>query len=178
VYQTDARTFVQRCPRAYDLVIVDLFHGDGTPDYLITRDFFRDLKRCMSVGGVAVFNTFADLRDPVSYAHLLVTLREALPHLALYRPAAVGATHSNSFIVASGAPLPAAARVTLDAVPQRHESTLWDMLAAPLPLTPALFEGGKVITDAHNRAALDLARMQRGYRQSVIGFTPASFLLN
>ena len=50
-------------------------------------------------------------------------------------------------------------------LPPRHESTLWDMLAAPLPLTPALFEGGKVITDARNRAALDLARMQRGYRQ-------------
>ena len=33
VHHTDARTFVQRCPHAYDLAIVDLFHGDGTPDF-------------------------------------------------------------------------------------------------------------------------------------------------
>jgi spermidine synthase len=178
VHQTDARTFVHRCPRAYDVLIVDLFHGDGTPDYLITRDFFRDLRRCLGNGGVAVFNTFADLRDPVSYAHLLVTLRTELPHLALFRPAAPGSTHSNSFIVASATPLAAPARITLDAVPRRHEGPLWDMLAAPLPLAPTLFEGGKIITDAQNRGALALARMQRGYRQAVVGFTPPEFLLN
>ncbi|HTE14212.1 MAG TPA: fused MFS/spermidine synthase, partial [Burkholderiales bacterium] len=178
VYQTDARTFVHHCPRTYDVVVVDLFHGDGTPDYLITRDFFRDLRRCLNPDGVAVFNTFADLRDPVSYAHLMVTLRSELPHIALYRPFALGATHSNSFIVAGATALPAPAKVTMDAVPPRHEGALWDMLATPLPLVPLLFEGGKIITDARNRAALDLARMQRSYRQAVVGFTPPEFLLN
>ena len=178
VHQTDARTFVQRCPRAYDVIVVDLFHGDGTPDYLITRDFFRDLRRCLGAGGIAVFNTFADLQNTASYAHLLVTLRSELPHLALFRPAAAGATHTNSFIVASASALRAPARVTMDAVPPRHEGALWDMLAAPLPLTAALFEGGKIITDAHNRAALDLAHAQRVYRQLVVGTTPSQFLLN
>lgn len=178
VHQTDARTFVQHCPRAYDLLVVDLFHGDGTPDYLITRDFFRDLSRCMSKDGVAVFNTFADLKNPVSYAHLLVTLRSALPHIALYRPSTPGATHTNSFIVASAAPLPTPARVTMDYVPPRHEGTLWDMLAAPMPLLPVLFDGGKIITDARNSGALDLAHMQRVYRQSVIAHTPPAFLIN
>jgi spermidine synthase len=178
VYQTDARTFVQRCPRAYDVIVVDLFHGDGTPDYLITRDFFRDLKRCLGTGGVAVFNTFADLQNTVSYAHLLATLRSELPQIALYRPSTVGATHTNSFIVASATALRPPVRITMDAVPQRHEGPLWDMLAAPLPLTAALFDGGKIITDAHNRGALDLAHAQRVYRQNVIGSTPAAFLLN
>ena len=178
VHQTDARTFVHACPRAYDVVVVDLFHGDGTPDYLITRNFFRDLRCCLGAGGVAVFNTFADLQNPVSYAHLLVTLRTELPHLAIYRPSTVGATHTNSFIVASASALRVPARITLDYVPPQHESALWDMLAAPLPPAAALFEGGKIITDAHNRAALDLAHAQRVYRHSVIGFTPPEFLLN
>ena len=178
VHQTDARTFVHACPRTYDVVVVDLFHGDGTPDYLITRDFFRDLRRCLGTNGIAVFNTFADLQNPVSYAHLLVTLRTELPQMAIYRPSTVGATHINSFIVASASALRAPARVTLDYVPPHHESALWDMLAAPMPLTAALFEGGKIITDARNRAALDLAHAQRVYRQSIIGYTPAEFLLN
>jgi spermidine synthase len=178
VHQTDARTFVQHCPGNFDVVVVDLFHGDGTPDYLITRDFFRDLKRCISQGGIAVFNTFADLQNPVSYAHLLATLRSEWPHLALYRPASAGATHTNSFIVAAGAPLRAPAQVVMDSTPARHEGNLWDMLAAPMALTPALFEGGIVISDARNRAALDIAHMQRVYRQTVVGFLPREFLLN
>ena len=125
-----------------------------------------------------MFNTFADLQHPLSYAHLLVTLRTALPHLAIYRPAAIGVSHTNSFIVASASALPTPARVTLDYVPPQHESALWDMLAAPMPLDAALFDGGKIITDAHHRAALDMAHAQRVYRHSVIGFTPAEFLLN
>ena len=178
VHQADARTFVRACPRTYDVVIVDLFHGDGTPDYLITRDFFRDLRRCLGKGGIAVFNTFADLHNPVSYAHLLVTLRSELPHLALYRPAHEGATHTNSFIVASANALRTPERVTMDYVPPAKETLLWDMLAAPMPLVDKLFEGGKIITDAHNRAALDLAHAQSVYRHSVIGFTPPELLVN
>jgi spermidine synthase len=185
VHQTDARTFVQRCPRGYDVIVVDLFHGDGTPDYLITRDFFRDLKRCLGASGVAVFNTFADLQDTVSYAHLLATLRSELPHLALYRlPAAntgnagTKPTHANTFIVASATVLPTPAAATLAPMPQRYEAPLRDMLAAPLPLAAEMFEGGHIITDARNRGTLDIARAQRVYRQTLLGATPGQFLLN
>ena len=52
------------------------------------------------------------------------------------------------------------------------------LLAAPMPLVDKLFEGGKIITDAHNRAALDLAHAQSVYRHSVIGFTPPELLVN
>ncbi len=45
--QADARTYLRSCESGYDVVIVDLFHGDGVPDYLVTREFFRDLKRCL-----------------------------------------------------------------------------------------------------------------------------------
>ena len=84
--QADARTFLRGCDGGYDVVVVDLFHGDGVPDYLITRDIFRDMKRCLAAGGVAVFNTFADLDEPRPYAHFLTTLRSELPFIVLYRP--------------------------------------------------------------------------------------------
>jgi hypothetical protein len=148
---------------------------------LITREFFRDLKRCLGATGVAVFNTFADLRDTKSYAHLLATLRSELPQLALYRPPSTQvakASHTNSFIVASATVLPEPVPVHMAALPQRYEGPLRDMIAAPLALTAALFEGGQIITDARNGGALDIARAQRGYRQIVIGSTPAQFLLN
>jgi spermidine synthase len=174
----DARTFLHSCPRAFDVVVVDLFHGDGTPDYLVTREFFRDLKRCLADHGVAVFNTFADLERPVSYAHFLATLRTELPHIVLYRPDWEGAVHVNSFVVASAAPLQPPAKVTLDYVPARHSEALWGMLARPHALDDALLAGGRVVTDAHNAAAHDMAMTQLIYRRSVVDALPREILLN
>jgi spermidine synthase len=177
-HQADARTFVQRCKGGYDVAVVDLFHGDGTPDYLVTREFFHDLRSCLALGGIAVFNTFAHLADRTSYAHFLVTLKAELPHLALYRPAIPGATHVNSFVVASAQPLPAPAKVTFDDVPPRHQEALWNMLSAPTPLSAELFEGGRLVTDAASAAALDYARMQVVYRRSVVEAIPPGMLMN
>jgi spermidine synthase len=176
-HEADARTFLRTCDRNYDVVVVDLFHGDGTPDYLVTREFFADLRKCLAPGGVAVFNTFADVSRPQAYAHFLVTLRSELPHIALYRPRGLGVL-VNSFVVASAEPLSGPRRVTLAYVPSRYAETLWDMLSAPVPLAPNLFEGGRVITDAINPAAYDLAQMQMLYRSTVVHAAPSALLVN
>jgi spermidine synthase len=173
----DARTFLRTCDRNYDLVVVDLFHGDGTPEYLITREFFSDLRKCLAPRGVAVFNTFADVSRPQAYAHFLVTLRSELPHIALYRPRGLG-TLVNSFVVASAEPLGAPGRVTLAYVPSRYAEMLWDMLSKPVPLTSDLFEGGRVMTDAVNPAAHDIAQIQMLYRNTVVHAAPAALLVN
>lgn len=176
-HEADARTFVRNCSGAYDVVVVDLFHGDGTPDYLVTREFFRDLRACLAERGVAVFNTFADVTRPEAYAHFLVTLKTELPHLALYRPA-WGGSHVNSFVVAAASPLAEPAQVTLAYVPPQHEQVLWNMLSTPLPLTPELLAGGRVVTDAVNPAAHDFAQMQMVYRRTVVENAPRGLLVN
>ncbi|MBX3661061.1 MAG: fused MFS/spermidine synthase [Burkholderiales bacterium] len=177
-HQADARTFVAACEPRHDVVLVDLFHGDGTPDYLITREFFRDLRRCLKPDGVAVFNTFANLEDPRAYAHLLATLSSELPHAALYRPDWPGARYINSFLVAAPAPLPTAQRVTLSGVPERHAGTLWDMLARPRAVDAGLTAGGKVIRDAWNEAALEMAGSQAAFRRGVLENSPPALLMN
>ena len=178
VHLEDARTFLRGCPRRYDVVVVDLFHGDGTPDYLITRDFFRDLRNCMAPGGIAVFNTFADLQRPEVYAHLLTTLRAELPHIVVYRPLWAGATQLNSFLVAGATPLPEPERIRLDDVPARHDSALVDMLERPQPLTRELLDEGKVVTDASSAAAYAIARAQLAYRKAIVEAVPKAFLVN
>lgn len=175
--EADARTVVRQCRSAYDVVVVDLFHGDGTPDYLVTREFFRDLRGCLSPGGVAVFNTFADLSRPASYAHFLTTLRAELPYLALYRPRGYG-NYVNSFVVAAAEPLPETARVSLSDVSPRQAQTLWNMLSAPVSLTAELFAGGEIVTDAVNPGAHAFAEMQLVYRRSVVSSVPAALLVN
>ena len=178
VHLADARTQLKRCARGYDVIVVDLFHGDGTPDYLITRDFFGDLRRCLAPGGVAVFNTFADLERPGAYAHLLITLRSELPHLALYRPDWPGALHVNSFIVASATALPEPKEVALDHVPLQHAAALATMIARPQALHRGLLKDGAIVTDARNRALHDIAESQIIYRRAVVESVPAAFLVN
>jgi spermidine synthase len=176
-HEADARTFLRGCDKGYDVIVVDLFHGDGTPDYLVTREFFRDLRKCLAPAGIAVFNTFADVRRPDAYAHFLVTLRTELPHLALHRPREHGVL-VNSFVVASAQPLARPGRVTMAYVPPRYTDTLWNMLSAPIPLHPGMFERGRIITDAANPAAHDLAKTQMTYRRSVIEHAPPALLVN
>ncbi len=178
VYLEDARTYLRRCARRYDVIVVDLFLGDGTPDYLVTRNFFSDLRRCLEPDGIAVFNTFADLKRPAAYAHLLATLRTELPHLALYRPDWPGSAHANSFLVAGAAALPEPQPVKLDYVPPRHADTLDAMMMRPLMLNRGLLEHGEIVTDARNRAVHDIAESQITYRRAVVQSLPAAFLVN
>jgi spermidine synthase len=178
VHLADARTYLRRCARRYDVVVVDLFHGDGTPDYLVTRDFFHDLRGCLAPGGVAVFNTFADLARPEAYANLLATLRAELPYIVLYRPQWPGAVQLNSFIVAGAAPLATPEHASISDVPARHEADLAEMLERPQPLTRELLEDGEVVTDAHSVAAYEIARSQLAYRESIVKSVPRAFLAN
>lgn len=178
VHLEDARTYLRRCARRYDVVVVDLFHGDGTPDYLLTRDFFSDLRRCLAPDGIAVFNTFADLERPAPYAHLLATLRAELPFIALYRPDWPGSAHVNSFLVAGAAALPEPQPVKLDYVPPRHADALDAMIMRPLMLNRGLLEHGEVVTDARSRAVHDVAESQIVYRRAVVQSLPAAFLVN
>jgi spermidine synthase len=178
VHLADARTQLKRCSRAHDLIVVDLFHGDGTPDYLITREFFGDLRRCLGPDGIVVFNTFADLEHPAAYAHLLATLREELPHIVLYRPDWPGTAHINSFIVAGTRPLPEPQQILLDYVPLQHTAALDMMLARPMTLDRGLLQNGEIVTDARNRALHDVAESQIAYRRAVVQSLPAAFLVN
>lgn len=177
VIEADARAFVSRCKGSYDVVLVDLFHGDGTPDYLITREFFRDLGGCLRENGVAVFNTFAHLDQPLAYAHLMATLTSELPQAVVHRPPLPGARHINSFIVASARTLPPLRTVTLHDVPEQHNTMLWDMLAQARPAA-SYAEGGRVISDAWNPAGFDLAANQATFRQGVLWQAPPALLMN
>jgi spermidine synthase len=176
--QADARTVLRACDGGYDVVVVDLFHGDGIPDYLVTRDMFHDLKSCLAAGGIAVFNSFADLDAPRPYAHFLTTLRSELPYLVLYRPDYGLATHVNSFVVASAQPLPAAAGADLAKIPGRLHATLAAMLQRPQPLNQQLLRDGRVISDANNPVAADMASSQLVNRRHVVEALPAAFFVN
>ncbi len=58
----DARIFVKRQllkKASYDIIILDAFNGDYIPEHLMTREFFREIKKLLSNKGIALSNTFA-----------------------------------------------------------------------------------------------------------------------
>ena len=56
----DARTFSKKCPRKYNLIIIDLFFADGIPEHLTTVEFYHDLKNCLNKNGIILSNSVGD----------------------------------------------------------------------------------------------------------------------
>lgn len=179
----DARGFVRGCGRRaqserHDLVLVDLFQGDGTPEYLTTREFFRDLRLCLRPGGAAVFNTFADMGNPQAYAHLLATLKAEFATVLMFRGDAPLDAQINSFLLATNGPIAASVALALPDLPVALEADFRWALSRPRLIDRALLAGGEVVTDARNFLSLANARTYLSYRQSVHGAFPRSFLVN
>ena len=69
----DARTFTKRCPRKYNIIIIDLFFADGIPEHLTTVEFYRDLRNCLNENGVIVSNSLGDFSNNITLNSVLFT---------------------------------------------------------------------------------------------------------
>jgi predicted membrane-bound spermidine synthase len=179
----DARGFVRGCGRRgeaerHDLALVDLFQGDGTPEYLTTREFFRDLRLCLKTGGAAVFNTFADMGNPQAYAHLLATLKAEFATVLMFRGDAPPGAQINSFLLATNGPTATSATLVLPDLPATLDADFRWALGRPRPVDRTLLAGGEVVTDARNILSFANARTYLSYRRSVHGAFPKLFLVN
>lgn len=52
----DAKAYLERNKQNYDLIIVDLYDGDGIPKFVTTKKFLIDVKRTLEPCGQAIFN--------------------------------------------------------------------------------------------------------------------------
>jgi len=176
VHVADARTFVRACRERYDLAVVDLFHGDGTPDYLLSVDFFRDLQRCLSADGVAVMNAFVLDRRAENYRSLIATVQAAFPHIVTFRrPNQPDEPNLNTYLVAATATR-APTSVRIANVP----TDLQEGLAAALrnrEIVDRIVEG-IVVTDEHNVFSILNAADQMTFRQQLVRQLPPQMLVN
>ncbi len=88
------------------------------------------------------------------------------------------ATHVNSFVVAASQTLPAPAGADLSHTPARLYEILAAMLRQPQALNQQLLQNGRVISDANNPVAADMAASQLVNRRHVVEALPAAFLIN
>ncbi len=59
VHDADARPFLRRTERRYDLIVVDAYHQPYVPFYLATREFFRLVRERLAPGGIVALNVAA-----------------------------------------------------------------------------------------------------------------------
>jgi predicted membrane-bound spermidine synthase len=100
----EARAFLRGSKEKFDLIVLDIYQGPSlSPEHLVTREFFQQVKDHLKEGGAMVGNyvasaTFADAFS----VRLDNTLRSVFPNLTreLYSPQNPWTAHSDSTNIA------------------------------------------------------------------------------
>ena len=101
LYLEDARTFVRRCQRKYDVVLVDLYQGDGIPPHVVSFNFFKDIRECLSDHGALVMNAIYGAKNSTSKKSLFKTLVSVYDRIVVFEASAEkGQTAQQGYILA------------------------------------------------------------------------------
>jgi SAM-dependent methyltransferase len=87
VFVEDARTFLRRTSRRYDLIVHDTFTGGTTPEHLLSLEVVQRIHDLLRPGGVLVLNFAGYLRGPNAEASWAVarTVRAVFPNVRVFR---------------------------------------------------------------------------------------------
>jgi MFS family permease len=87
VYVEDARTFVRRTDRSYDIIVHDTFTGGATPEHLLSVEVLKRIHDILRPGGVMALNFPGYLAGPKAQASWAVarTLRSVFPVVRVFR---------------------------------------------------------------------------------------------
>jgi len=141
----DARHYLNRCRKQYDVVVLDAFLGDSSPSHLFTHEAFSSMHRVLRPGGSLVINCFGDLEEGHDYfaSSLNKTLKSVFKAVHLHTSG-----HGAVFFAASD-------RTDQGFV---HTPDLGGVYASLVPELEAVFAGtadtpadhGRVLTDDFN----------------------------
>jgi spermidine synthase len=140
VYDEDARPWLRRTGRRYDLIVVDAYRQPYIPFYLATKEFFELIADHLTPDGIVVVNVGHPEDDEDFERSLGATMAAALP--AVIRDPV---EQTNTLLIGSDGPL-SSARLATAARERLHGNLelLGEIDAARL--TPRL-PGGTVFTD-------------------------------
>lgn len=179
VVMTDARTYVRNCPKAYDVVMIDMSHGDGLPEYLLSREFFIDVRRCLSRDGIAVFNTFAATQHLDAYYHIVKTLGAVFPEVLMYHDGLEdGKLAINIYLAGLQRPSASPFKLPTDLVPPSIAETMAKVFSKPRLIDSSLLATARVLEDEFNPFSFLNIDSDQFFRESVLITLPPEFLVN
>jgi SAM-dependent methyltransferase len=87
IYVEDARTFIRRTDRKYDIVVHDTFTGGATPEHLLSIEVLKQIHDVLRPSGVMALNVPGYLTGPKAAASWAVarTLRAVFPVVRAFR---------------------------------------------------------------------------------------------
>jgi spermidine synthase len=157
VHVDDARSFLQRTPRRYDLIIHDTFTGGTTPEHLLSLEVLARVRAVLRPNGLVALNFVGFHEGSEAEASFAVarTIRAAFRHVKAFHDSAPDPKKNlaNTIFFASDAPLDF--HVPSDA---QFENPVSEQIQRSFVTWPTLqsVPDGPLITDARN----PLARLQ------------------
>lgn len=142
VHIDDGRRFIAASQQQWDYVYVDTYIGNSIPFHLCTVQFFREVNRHLTPGGVLGINVSSNLDRPFARA-LLRSASEVFPSVYVFSVQ----SSTNQFFMASAA----RTRLPVEALGARA-----DELDKQWNLEPSL----RQIVDRHSRMNLDLRAIE------------------
>jgi spermidine synthase len=80
-FSGDGRVWLKRHARAYDVIVVDAYHGGYVPFHMMTREFYELVRQRLSPDGAAVFNVHDGTK---LYVSTVKTLGTVFPSVQLF----------------------------------------------------------------------------------------------
>jgi SAM-dependent methyltransferase len=90
IHVEDARTYLRRTDRRYDLIVHDTFTGGSTPEHLLSLEVIQQIQRILRPGGVLALNFVEYENGPQAETTWAVgrTLRGVFPNVRVFRDGA------------------------------------------------------------------------------------------
>ena len=99
IFFEDARTFVRKCKKKYELIIIDLFFSGGVPEHLTTKEFYNDLNNCLSNDGIVITNSLMDFSNELALNSVLSTFNVVFKNVYYFNQ--VNRDIANLYVIAS-----------------------------------------------------------------------------
>lgn len=103
LYFDDARVYLNRCQKIYDVAYLDVFGSNATvPYYLTTRETAQRMYDILAPDGIAVLNVSSAIDGPQGrfFRGELATYRSVFPRVEVFRPSGTGDRMLNIIMVA------------------------------------------------------------------------------
>ena len=178
----DARTFVKKCEKKYDLIVVDLSFEDGTPEHLTTFEFYQNLKNCLNNKGVVVSNAIADFSNSLTISTILSTFNAVFKNIYyFYDDVYLKKSNlkvSNLYILASNQLKFKQTNIKLENVPQSMKNKINRTLKNTNKFKNEKFNKEHVLFDENNTYSKIFSKSLETYRKEIANLIPSRILMN
>jgi len=84
VHPGDARQFIKRSKKKYDIIFLDAYQSDYIPFHLTTVEFLREVKSRLKDNGVVVSNILSPKRNKF-FDSMIMTYKKVFPYLYIFK---------------------------------------------------------------------------------------------